>query len=84
MLLGVPVVASNTGGIPSMIVREKEGLLFEKGNITELAKSIMRTWEEDAKVDVMNENAIVRARKTHDADENNRTLLEIYRDIIHD
>lgn len=84
MLLGVPVVASNTGGIPSMVVREKEGLLFEKGNITELAKSIMRTWEEDAKVDVMNENAIVRARKTHDADENYRTLLEIYRDIIHD
>ena len=82
MLLGVPVVASNTGGIPSMVEHEKEGLLFEKGNAKALAEAIMRTWEDDAKVNAMNEKAIVKARKTHNADENYRTLLEIYRNII--
>ena len=82
MLLGVPVVASNTGGIPSMVEHEKEGLLFEKGNAKALAEAIMRIWEDDAKVDAMNINASVRARKTHGADENYRTLLGIYRNII--
>lgn len=81
MLLGTPVVASNTGGIPSMVVHEKEGLLFEKGNVKELADAIMRTWEEETQINEMNENACRRARKTHDADENYRTLLGIYREI---
>ena len=81
MLLGTPVVASNTGGIPSMVEHKKEGLLFEKGNVKELAKAVIRTWEEDSLVEVMNDNARVRARKNHDADENYRTLLEIYRVI---
>ena len=82
MLLGVPVVASNTGGIPSMVMHEKEGLLFEKGNAKDLAKAVMQTWEESTQVVRMNENARSKARKTHDADKNYTTLLEIYNNII--
>ena len=82
MLLGTPVVASLTGGIPSMLEHEKEGLLFEKGNAETLAKAIMRTWEEDENVDIFTSNARVRARKTHDADENYKTLIEIYINIV--
>ncbi len=81
MLLGTPIVASNTGGIPSMVEQEKEGLLFEKGNTKALAETIIRTWEDDAKMNAMNENAILRARKTHSADENYKTLLNIYREM---
>lgn len=82
MLLGTPVVASNTGGIPSMVIHEKEGLLFEKGKIEALATAIIRTWEDNLLVDEMTANARKRARKTHDADENYKTLLSIYRRII--
>ena len=82
MLLGTPVVASNTGGIPSMVDHEKEGLLFEKGNIEALAGAIIRTWEDNLLVDEMTANARRRARKTHDADENYNTLLNIYRRIV--
>ena len=78
MLLGVPVVASYTGGIPSMLEHEKEGLLFEKGNIKALAEAIMRTWESYPTVMTITENARVRARKTHDADENFKRLMEMY------
>ena len=78
MLLGVPVVASYTGGIPSMLEHEKEGLLFEKGNVKALAEAIIRTWESYPTVMEITKNAAMRARKTHDGEENYRRLLEIY------
>ena len=81
MLLGTPVVASYTGGIPSMLEHEKEGLLFEKGNPKALAEAIMRTWESYPTVSAITENARVRARITHDGDKNYRTLIEIYQQI---
>ena len=46
-----------------------------------LAEAIMRTWESYAAVTTMTENARKRARKTHDADENYKRLMEIYRTI---
>ena len=82
MLLGTPVVASLTGGIPSMLEHEKEGLLFEKGNPKALAEAIMRSWEEEETIDELVSNARIRARKTHDADENFATLLGIYKKIV--
>lgn len=81
MLLGTPVVASYTGGIPSMLEHEKEGLLFEKRNPKALAEAIMRTWESYPTVSTITENARVRARITHDGDKNYRTLIEIYQQI---
>ena len=82
MLLGVPVVAPYTGGIPSMVGHEKEGLLFEKGNIKALAEAIMKTWESYTTVRTITECARARARKAHNGDENYRRLLEIYQKII--
>ena len=82
MLLGTPVVASYTGGIPSMLEHEKEGILFEKGNVKALAEAVMRTWESYSTVMTITRNARVRARKTHDGDENYRTLLRIYGEIV--
>ena len=81
MLLGTPVVASHTGGIPSMIEHGKEGLLFKKGDTKALAENIMKTWKDENKVDIMNKNAKERAGKAHDADENYKALLKIYRSI---
>lgn len=81
MLLGTPVVASYAGGIPSMLEHEKEGLLFEKGNVKALAEAIIRTWKSYPTVVNITENARARARITHDADRNYRTLMDIYNSI---
>lgn len=81
MLLGTPVVASYAGGIPSMVKQEEEGLLFEAANINALAEAIMRTWEDSSLVDKITTGARARARKTHDADENYRALMEMYQEI---
>ena len=42
MAAGLPVIASNTGGIPDIIENEKTGILIEPGNAQELASAIER------------------------------------------
>lgn len=37
---GLPVIASNVGGIPDMIKDEYDGLLFESGNIADAAEKV--------------------------------------------
>ncbi len=42
MACGVPIVASDVGGIPDAITNEQEGILIEAGNITALADALIR------------------------------------------
>ena len=82
MLLGVPCAASNTGGIPSMLQDGKGGRLFPRGNVTELATTILEIWDNPEKTDEMRKNASVRARRMHHPDVNFARLLEIYRSMV--
>lgn len=82
MLLGVPVIASRTGGIPSMINEEEEGLLFEVGNSEGLAADIVRIWMDDAYASELGAHGMNRARQTHNPDRNYERLLEIYGIIL--
>lgn len=81
MLLGVPVVAAGTGGIPSMIADGKEGILYQPGNVGQLAESIKNVWREPEKTVERAKAARRRAAEAHDADRNYERLLEIYREI---
>lgn len=87
MLLGVPVAASKTGGIPDMLEDEKEGLLFEKENASALAEAVKKLWsrEKDKEGLCLSQRlsmeAAKRARMTHDGEKNYLRLLEIYKEI---
>lgn len=81
MLLGVPVVASKTGGIPDMVTENKDGVLFEKGNVEALSKAILQIWDEPVIACVYGDNASTHARITHNADTNYKRLIEVYKDI---
>ncbi len=82
MLLGVPVVAANTGGIPSMLDKNVDGLLFEKGNPSDLAKCICQMFREPVIAAVYGDNAKKHAFITHDGDTNFNRLIEIYNEIV--
>jgi len=81
MLLGVPVVCANVGGVPSMVEDGLEGLLFEKGNAKELAEALLKIWDDETLAGRLGKNAAIRARRTHDGDKNFNRLIEIYRAI---
>ena len=81
MLLGVPLLASEAGGIPSLLRSGKEGMLFEKGNVDKIAECIIQMWDEPVIAAVYGDNAAKKARVTHDADTNYKRLIEIYEEI---
>ena len=81
MLLGVPVVAANTGGIPDMLTDTKDGILFDNMDHEKLAEAILQIWDEPVIAAVYGDNASKHAAKTHDADVNYKRLLEIYGEI---
>ena len=84
MLLGVPVVAARVGGIPSVMQENKDGLLFEKANVTKLAECILQIWDEPVISGVYSDNARNHAHRAHDPETNYNRLLEIYREIFED
>ena len=81
MLLGAPVVASDTGGIPSLLSDRREGLLFKKTSVRELQTAVQTVFDDDALAESLGAAARSRALVTHDPGANFRRLCEIYREI---
>lgn len=82
MILGVPAIASDTGGISSVFTDKKDGLLFEMGNYEVLADCVIQLFSEPEKMKEYSQNAKQHAGKTHNPDENFKRLLEIYQEIV--
>lgn len=80
MLLGVPVVASKTGGIPDMITDGEDGLLFPVGDVRALAETIDSVFEKEP-AQRLSAAARKRAKEVHDGESNYKRLLEIYEEI---
>ncbi len=81
MLLGVPVVSSKVGGVPSLFTGEKEGLFYPVEDVTALADCVMRIFADDSFAGQLSAAAKKRAAKTHCPETNYRRLLEIYHEI---
>lgn len=81
MLLGVPVISSDGGGVSSMLTPQKQGWLFAAGQARELAACVTEVFELGEQAERIGRAAAKRARRTHDGEENERRLLEIYHTI---
>lgn len=57
MLMEVPVVGSDLGGIPEIIHESVSGLLFTPGDSNSLASSIMRLWNDKDMLERMKANS---------------------------
>ena len=82
MLLGMPCVVSNAGGIPDMLTDEREGLIYGKSTDADaLSAAILRVLQSPDGGAALGQAARARARKTHDPRVNALTLWKIYADI---
>ena len=57
MAAKIPVIASNSGGIPELVDDEKTGLLFEAGNAQDLARKMLNIIQNPEKIELFCESA---------------------------
>ena len=82
MLLGMPIVSSNVGGVSDMLVHDKEGYLYQADAPYLLAYYIGLLFDNQEKERELGKNARIHARKTHNKEENIKKLLEIYAELL--
>ncbi len=78
MLLGVPSVAADVGGVRNLMTQETEGFIYKSGDVTALAENILRLFALEEKASVLGEAARSHAQITHDPEANLRELVNIY------
>ncbi|MEG2393704.1 MAG: glycosyltransferase family 4 protein [Ruthenibacterium sp.] len=81
MLLGVPVVASDVGGVSSMLTDEADGLLYDFFDPDALAAQVRRIFDEDAFAQRCGASAHAHAQRTHHRERNTQALLSVYSSI---
>ena len=95
MLLGMPCVSADVGGISSIFTGGTDGILYEgfreagasgedelKRIAGSLADAVLQMWSDPQKMTEYCGNARRHARKNHDGEENYRRLVEIYGEIL--
>ena len=82
MVLGVPCVASDVGGVSDMLRHKEEGFVYQTDAPYMLAHYVSEIFENEDVALKFSKNAREHASKTHDRDENTRRLIEIYKCII--
>lgn len=78
MLLGVPSVAANVGGVKDLMVDEREGRIYEAGHVGDLAQHILELFAMEDRAADMGRVARKHALVTHDPEKNLNDLLAVY------
>jgi glycosyltransferase involved in cell wall biosynthesis len=64
MYFGLPVIATNVGGVPSVLDHNKNGILIEKGDSDLLAKSIIDLLKQPGKMEMFSKEGKNKAMST--------------------
>ena len=81
MILGVPVVSSDVGGVRNMIKHDEEGFIYQHDAPYMLAYYVMRIFLDDDLAERFSEKARAHAFLTHCKESNAETLIQIYHQI---
>lgn len=84
MILGVPCISSDVGGVKNLLCHEKEGFVYQTDAPYMLAYYVDKVFEMEEKATVLGENARIHASQTHCPENNAKELVEIYRRITNE
>ena len=82
MLVGMPCIASYTGGTTSMLKNEKTGLFFPPGDAAALAECIRKIFNDDAFANQIAAQAKTQAVARHDPEHIIEQLINAYNNVI--
>jgi len=82
MVMGMPCIASNVGGVPSLINNGVNGLLVEKNNIDELAEKIQLLLENNNLSMQLGSQASIDAFNRHHPKMVANQTIKVYKEII--
>ena len=81
MLLGVPRVSADVGGVTNLMTHNQEGLIYQSTAPYMLAHYIMQVFAMEEQAGAYGQKAHAHAAMTHNPGRNLQTLLAIYRDL---
>lgn len=81
MLLGVPSISSNVGGVTDMMKDKEEGFIYQADAPYMMAYYVTRIFSDNELAIQFSKNARAHAQRTHDRNTNTKRLLEIYNNI---
>ena len=80
--LGTPVVAADIGGIPELIGPDVDGVLFEPGNVDDLAEKIQHLVSNRRSLPEMGRRARAKIEQEYDPDTHYERVMSIYRGLL--
>lgn len=81
MLLGVPCVSSDVGGVTDLMTHREEGYVYQPSAAYMLAHYIKAVFAMEAEAEKLGAAAQNHAAQTHDPAKNLQTLMEIYQSL---
>lgn len=78
MLLGVPCVAADVGGVADLMDHRQEGYVYQPSAAYMLANYVTQVFDMEEQAALLGSAACQHARRTHDPEKNLRDLLNIY------
>jgi glycosyltransferase involved in cell wall biosynthesis len=81
MILGVPTISSDVGGVKNMLYHNVDGFLYQHDAPYMLAYYVCKIFESDELANLLSENAIKHARMTHNRQNNLENMLRIYEEV---
>lgn len=82
MLLGIPIITTYAGGIPSLIDNNREGILIQDNDPYLLSAAILELYENKEKAIKLGFNARIRALKRNAPSKISEQVLKLYNDLI--
>ncbi|MBS0183820.1 MAG: glycosyltransferase [Nitrospira sp.] len=82
MACGLPVVATDVGGIPDIVDSNRTGILVQKENVQKLAEALTSLLQDSGQRERMGQAAYAFAREHLDARKTANRLVGLYRDLL--
>lgn len=82
MLIGMPCVASNTGGTMDILEHKKEGYVYPYTEPAMCAEYISKIFKNDELAKTFGQKARVTALERHNPEKNVKSVVEIYKKVI--